>query len=287
MTHIAQPETRRADLARYGVLHAPRRVEVLHARFQQHRFGEHAHDGWALGAVLSGAKDIAPRAGQPNRLARGDVYALAPHQAHAGKTVGEAGCEYAMIYVPDAEWRLQCAARGMPAGWLSSAAAAHAPLSDHVRAFVALALQHPQRLATWPGEWQLFWDGVWARWGAAQQAPGAPPAAPDWRVERAREYLRAHYADEVTLDTLAQAASLSVFALCRKFAAAYGLSPHRYQLVLRVHEAKARLLRGGAIGDVAADTGFADQSHLGRHFKSLLGITPGAVARQAARARTF
>jgi transcriptional regulator GlxA family with amidase domain len=33
-------------------------------------------------------------------------------------------------------------------------------------------------------------------------------------------------------------------------------------------------------------TGFADQSHMGRHFRAMFGMTPGAVARHA-DSRTF
>jgi AraC-like DNA-binding protein len=47
--------------------------------------------------------------------------------------------------------------------------------------------------------------------------------------------------------------------------------------VLRLRKAKAMLIYGASISEVAFNTGFADQSHLGRHFKSMFGMTPGAV----------
>jgi len=49
---------------------------------------------------------------------------------------------------------------------------------------------------------------------------------------------------------------------------------------LRIMQAKEQLLTGRAISDVATATGFSDPSHLGRVFKSILGITPGALNHQ-------
>lgn len=279
--------TRDADSAKYGVVGTQACVEVLRARFQRHRFGEHAHDGWSLGAMVAGVKDIAPRGEPPNRYSRGDVYVIEPDRAHAGRTVADHGCEYVMVYVSNAEWLRQCDARGVSPGWLSSAHARNPSLAAHVHGFVTTALSHPERLAVWDGEWQLFWDELARVGGGTASVEAQAAQQQDWRVRRAQDFLRAHYAEEVTLEALASTVSMSVFDLCRKFSGTYGLSPHRYQLVLRVHEAKSRLLRGDAISEVALALGFADQSHLGRHFKSLLGITPGAVARQKAQARTF
>ncbi|CAM5537911.1 AraC family transcriptional regulator OS=Streptomyces fumanus OX=67302 GN=GCM10018772_29740 PE=4 SV=1 [Streptomyces fumanus] len=43
----------------------------------------------------------------------------------------------------------------------------------------------------------------------------------------------------------------------------------------RVERARQLLLAGRAPADVATATGFYDQAHLTRHFKRLVGVTPG------------
>jgi len=97
-------------------------------------------------------------------------------------------------------------------------------------------------------------------------------------VARAREFLHAHAAEEVRLERLAAEAGVSPCHLSRSFSLEVGVPPHAYQLQLRVGRAKALLADGAAPAEVAARTGFFDQSHLGRHFRRLVGVTPGAYA---------
>lgn len=94
-------------------------------------------------------------------------------------------------------------------------------------------------------------------------------------IRRACEYLAEHYAENVSLDYLAQIANLSPFHFNRVFAQQFGMPPHAYQTRLRITRAKALLRQGWAIPEVALQTGFADQSHLNRHFKRLVTVTPG------------
>jgi AraC-like DNA-binding protein len=54
-----------------------------------------------------------------------------------------------------------------------------------------------------------------------------------------------------------------------------GLSPHNFQTQIRLKQAKAKLLQGQSIIDVALETGFVDQSHFTRFFKRMIGVTPG------------
>ena len=57
------------------------------------------------------------------------------------------------------------------------------------------------------------------------------------------------------------------------------LPPHAFQVAHRIRKARRLLEAGETIADVAAATGFADQSHLHRHFQRGLGLTPGEYRR--------
>lgn len=94
-------------------------------------------------------------------------------------------------------------------------------------------------------------------------------------VKRAREYLETHYAENVSLEQLAQIAYLSPFHLVRLFHQEVGLPPHVYLTQVRVNHAKTLLAHGYPITDVAFDVGFVDQAHLHKRFKRIVGITPG------------
>jgi AraC-like DNA-binding protein len=61
----------------------------------------------------------------------------------------------------------------------------------------------------------------------------------------------------------------------RRFSRLYGMPPHSFQLTEKLNEARQLLRAGGRIAAIAADTGFADQSHLGRCFRRAFGVTPG------------
>ena len=63
----------------------------------------------------------------------------------------------------------------------------------------------------------------------------------------------------------------------RQFKEATGLPPHQYVIARRVERAK-QLLQGDGdltLAQVAARTGFSDQSQFCLHFKRLVGVTPG------------
>lgn len=109
------------------------------------------------------------------------------------------------------------------------------------------------------------------------------PAGGDTRtaagVERARAYLHAHVTEPVALDALARAAFLSKYHLVRAFARAHGLTPHAYQMQLRLARARTLIERGAAVTHATYAAGFADQSHLTRRFREYFGFTPAAYAR--------
>ncbi|HYW12863.1 MAG TPA: AraC family transcriptional regulator [Longimicrobium sp.] len=106
-------------------------------------------------------------------------------------------------------------------------------------------------------------------------------------VLRIRDYVREAYARTVTLDELGKRAGMCRFALARAFTREIGMPPHAYQTHVRVLNACELIRAGSSLSVVALDVGFSDQSHLCRHFKRILGLTPGTYAREVGCAKSF
>jgi AraC-like DNA-binding protein len=100
------------------------------------------------------------------------------------------------------------------------------------------------------------------------------------RVKPALNFLAEKYHENVSLMELSAFCGLSEYHFLRTFKKSTGLAPYEYVIATRVEESRKLLSRGMSIAEAAARTGFCDQSHLNRHFKRILGITPGRYARR-------
>ena len=98
-------------------------------------------------------------------------------------------------------------------------------------------------------------------------------------VLRVRAYLEDHFTENVSLEELATLVHLSPFYLLRVFRETVGLPPHSYLTYVRVTRARHLIRAAMPLAEVAAAVGFTDQSHLHRHFKAVVGVTPGQYAR--------
>lgn len=98
-------------------------------------------------------------------------------------------------------------------------------------------------------------------------------------VRRARAYLVERVTERHTLDEIAAVAGLSKFYVLRAFAQRYGMTPRDYQMHLRLGGALAMMAAGASPSQVTHDAGYADQSHLTRHLRKSVGLTPAAYVR--------
>ncbi len=94
-------------------------------------------------------------------------------------------------------------------------------------------------------------------------------------ISRAQALLASQLQQSLPLDELGDELGLSKFHLLRTFQKETGLSPRQWAMQLRTCRAKGLLRNGLAASEVAHLLGFADQSHLNRHFRAAYGITPG------------
>jgi AraC family transcriptional regulator len=98
---------------------------------------------------------------------------------------------------------------------------------------------------------------------------------PTARLRRIFEYIEANLDVNVRLNVLAEAAGVSAFHFSRLFKHSTGCSPHQYLLRRRLERAKTLLRQPGiSLAEIAAATGFADQSHFTKVFRQFVGVAP-------------
>jgi AraC-like DNA-binding protein len=97
-------------------------------------------------------------------------------------------------------------------------------------------------------------------------------------LRRARDYIVEKGLNKISFDELTQVTGLSRFHLIRSFAREFGMPPHAFQIQVRLERARSLLAAGMSISQVECEVGFADQSHLTRHFRAIFGVTPGQYA---------
>ena len=106
---------------------------------------------------------------------------------------------------------------------------------------------------------------------------------PDWHgiLGPVTEYIATHYAEDITLDQLAQLVGTSPANFRRQFTRTFGISPGRYITTIRLNAVRKLLeTTDKLVSEIAAETGFWDQSHLTKLFKRERGITPGEYRRR-------
>ena len=96
---------------------------------------------------------------------------------------------------------------------------------------------------------------------------------------RLRDYIEAHLDRPIEVAALARVAGRSRFHFTRIFTQSVGMSPHRYIVHLRLQRAIELMLDGqSGLAEIAASTGFADQSHLSRWTRRVHGVSPSQLA---------
>ncbi|MEM7147731.1 MAG: AraC family transcriptional regulator [Verrucomicrobiota bacterium] len=94
-------------------------------------------------------------------------------------------------------------------------------------------------------------------------------------IREAMDYIYRHYREKVSIAGLAKMSGVSVRQFERKFKSYFNLTPQQYIIKMRIHDSCELLRRERmAIGDIAFELGFYDQSSFTVQFKKAMGLTP-------------
>ncbi len=242
-------------------------------------FSRHTHEGYAIGVVEAGIEGF--RYQGANHVAPpSSIVIVHPGEVHTGHAVTKSGWTYRMFY-PETDL-LQQAASELADGLQPLPYFPDPVIQDRQQAarlrYLHLRLENSTSLLE--KESLLIWTFAQLISKYAQAPPPIKPISPEAAaIERTQAYLQANYAENISLERLANLVNLKPLRLLRVFRKALSLPPHAYLVQMRVTEAKKLLARGVSIAEVAAETGFSDQSHLHRHFKRIVGVTPKKYVR--------
>ncbi|WP_459710025.1 AraC family transcriptional regulator [Paraburkholderia sp. 2C] len=251
-------------------------AEMLKGTYVQHMYPWHSHEEISLGLVLEGAIDLRTRSRQGIATA-GSFTLINAEEAHYGTPVNGEGWRCRTIHLSPR--MVQSTADDLRKYSPASSIAFLGPTFDdpdaarellelHRRSEAeASSLERQSWLVTLIARLLLRHSEVAVTLPAREREPRA--------VGLARDYLVENLGDKVTLDELAATSGIPPFRLLRAFQQSVGLTPHAYQTQTRIRAACRLLRTQHALADIAVTTGFADQAHLTRTFKAIMGMTPG------------
>lgn len=242
-----------------------------------HEYRPHSHRTWTIAVVQRGAARFEVDSTR-QRADAGELFVLEPEAVHTGMAAVPEGWAYKVLYVEPSvlhDWAQCDGPAPRAARWVVFRD--HALRGALLRAHAALAID----AAGLEVEERILEAiaGLTPHLRGASVTAGRREHGEQAAVRRARVHLLQRWDQPVSLAELAGVAGLSRFELIRRFRQQNGLTPHAFQRDLRIDRARALLGDGVPAAAVAAACGFADQPHLSRVFKRLVGVTPGAYAR--------
>jgi AraC-like DNA-binding protein len=248
--------------------------EVFHARFATHAYPPHAHGTWTLFIVDDGAirydLDRHPRGSDTSM-----VTVLPPHVTHDGRPATSRGFRKRVLYLDGPVLGAHLIGPAVDRGIILDPSLRRGLSAVHeLLGGVDDALEAESRLVLvlerLRGHLRDRWD---------QGLGDLPEGRADRLAEGLRALMDARLGEAVTLAAAGRELEASPAHLVRCFTRTFGLAPQAYRIGRRVELARQRLLDGWPAADVAVSVGFYDQSHFTRHFKRLVGTTPGRYAR--------
>lgn len=255
------------------IMRAPGPVERIEACFSGQAFAPHRHDTYAIGVTLEGVQSFKYR-GTVRHSLPGSILVLHPDELHDGFAGDGGAFRYRTVYLSPRDVQGVLGGRALPFldGGISQDPRLVAPVLSMLR-------DCSRSVSTL--EWE---DALFDLVTALRDVCGGARALGRENLEaarRAQDYLDSKLDDDVTLNDLERVSGQDRWQLSRDFRSLLGASPYRYLLLRRLDKARQMMLDGVSPSEAAYASGFADQSHFGRHFKRAFGLAPRAWVRAA------
>jgi AraC-like DNA-binding protein len=245
------------------------RVEATLGNFA---FPSHSHEHVCIGLARDGEHDC--RYGLRRHIVeKGDLMLVNPGEVHDGKPSGRHGRRYSMLEVNADTFRLLCRDAIDAEQFEFKRAVLRAPCAgDALAAWLESLSGCDTRVERDAGA--AFFGLV-----AGRALDLRRPKATRGLATIVAQQMREQGPEVDSIGEIGAQRGISRFQLIRAFKQAFGLTPEDFRRQLRVERARALLAGPRRLSEIALCAGFADQSHMTREFRRLVGLSPGYYRR--------
>ncbi|MHC8395130.1 AraC family transcriptional regulator [Pseudomonas sp. LB3P93] len=237
-------------------------------------YTRHAHEHFSIGAITAGRSTYLHEQAQ-FQVSAGTVVLMNPDDVHACNPIDDQPWSYLMLYV-ETPWLTDLQhqlgfSQDLAFRRFSITHIRDGSLFAGLNGLYEILVDPLQDVLCKHSAAVEFFTDVQQRLNPIDQ----PLREPNFKLERAADYIRDNCTRQLKLEDICEAAQLSPSYLIRAFKHHYGMTPHAFLVNRRIQFARDQLRNGKLIADVALEAGFADQAHFQRVFKQHLAATPG------------
>jgi AraC-like DNA-binding protein len=237
-------------------------------------YTRHSHEHFSIGAITAGSSTYIHEQSE-FAVDVGTVVLMNPGDVHACNPIDDQPWSYVMLYV-DTPWLTDLQHQ---LGFSDDLAFRRFSVTHTRDASLFAGLNDLYEVLVDPQQDVLRKQSLAVEFFGEVQLQLNPVAQPlrepNFKLERAAEYIRDNCTRMLKLEDICAAAQLSPSYLIRAFKQHFGMTPHAFLVNRRIQFAQDQLRSGKLIADVALEAGFADQAHFQRAFKQHLAATPG------------
>lgn len=259
-------------------------LELFRARAIHYHYARHFHASYSIGVIEAGVGGNYHQ-GATYLAPPKSIVLMNPEEAHTGFSAEGLPLTYRMLY-PSVDCVQTIATELQMSGTphFRDAVVHNDSLAKRILALHASLEQSQDQLA----QQTLFVEVLSAILNCYTTSQhNLPGYGQEHRaVGLIKDYLQDNFRADISLAQLATLTNLNRSYLVRVFRHAVGMPPYTYLNQIRVERAKQFLGQGMSIAETAIAVGMADQSHLNRHFKRIVGISPGQYRRMSTSFKT-
>ncbi|MHC8300147.1 helix-turn-helix transcriptional regulator [Pseudomonas sp. ZS1P83] len=237
-------------------------------------YTRHSHEHFSIGAITAGRSTYLHEQSQ-FQVNAGTVVLMNPGDVHACNPIDDQPWSYLMLYV-ETPWLTDLQhqlgfSQDLAFRRFSIIHTCNSDLFAGLKGFYEVLVDAQQDVLRKQSAAVEFFTDLQQRLNPIDQLLREP----NFKLERAADYIRGNCTQMLKLEDICEAAQLSPSYLIRAFKQHYGMTPHAFLVNRRIQFARDQLRSGKLIADVALEAGFADQAHFQRAFKQHLAATPG------------